>query len=220
MDKTIADLTAWCQDISRYHTPAWDELPDLGLYMDQVITYLERHTALFSAEEDKLITPAMINNYVKSEIVPRPNQKKYSREHLAFLLVITTLKQILPIPDISRILESQALESNLAELFNRLGHIQDEALEAVSERIAQLVDSKDTGLAREMLGMMVLKLTFEANANILAAKKMLRLLDAGHKEAAEDNQKSREKKDREKSREKKKKAEPAPKEDQAESASE
>ncbi len=220
MDKTLAELSTWCHDISRYHTPEWDELPDLGLYMDQVITYLERQTALFTADEDKLITPAMINNYVKSEIVPRPNQKKYTREHLAFLLFITMLKQVLPIPDISRILESQALESNLAELFNKLGHIQDEALEAVSNRMAELSENKDTESNREMLGMMVLKLTFEANANILAAKKILRLLDAGQQEAAEDGQKAKEKKDKEKSKEKKKKADPAPKEDLAESASE
>ena len=64
----------------------YDRLPDIDLYMDQVIEYLSRSS--FSARENDKISPAMINNYIKDGLLPRANDKKYSREHLACLLMI------------------------------------------------------------------------------------------------------------------------------------
>lgn len=82
--------------------PAWEMLPDIGLYMDQVITLLERtfSTALPKGE----ITKSMVNNYVKVGLVPRPVGKKYDREHLAVLLMIGVLKQALSMESIARML--------------------------------------------------------------------------------------------------------------------
>ena len=70
---------------------AWDLIPDLGLYMDQVITFVERQCkGLFI---DRVFTPSMVNNYVKIGLVDRPVAKKYGREQLAQLLMIGVLKQ-------------------------------------------------------------------------------------------------------------------------------
>ena len=66
--------------------PSWESLPQLDLYMDQVMVLMERYLALFSDGKDKLITPSMINNYVKLGLIPPPVKKKYSREHLARLM--------------------------------------------------------------------------------------------------------------------------------------
>ncbi len=84
--------------------PQWELLPDIGLYMDQVIMLMERtfSPALPKGE----ITKSMVNNYVKVGLVPRPTGKKYDREHLAVLLMICVLKQALSMENIAQILNS------------------------------------------------------------------------------------------------------------------
>ena len=82
--------------------PKWEMLPDIGLYMDQVITLMERtfSPALPKGE----ITKSMVNNYVKVELIPRPVGKKYDREHLALLMMIGVLKQALSMESVAQML--------------------------------------------------------------------------------------------------------------------
>ena len=78
------------QDILNMALPQWELLPDIGLYMDQVITLMDRtfSPALPKGE----MTKSMVNNYVKVGMIPRPVGKKYDREHLAMLLMICVFK--------------------------------------------------------------------------------------------------------------------------------
>ena len=91
------------QDILNMALPQWELLPDIGLYMDQVITLMDRtfSPALPKGE----MTKSMVNNYVKVGLIPRPVGKKYDREHLAMLLMICVFKQALSMESISRLLE-------------------------------------------------------------------------------------------------------------------
>lgn len=101
MDTYKIKITDWCSTFEDYHIPRWEELPDIDLYMDQVVTFIERHVSLFSINEnEKVITPAMINNYVKLKMIPAPTKKKYTKVHLAFLIAISILKQVLTINEI------------------------------------------------------------------------------------------------------------------------
>ena len=81
------------EEIVNIDLPQWELLPDIGLYMDQVITLMDRtfSPALPKGE----MTKSMVNNYVKVGLIPRPAGKKYDREHLAMLLMICVLKQAL-----------------------------------------------------------------------------------------------------------------------------
>ena len=91
--------------IMKIHIPRWNELPEIDLYLDQVVNYLEKHLGQYNVnEEDKIITKTMINNYVKLGIMPAPEKKKYSREHMLTLIFIYYFKNILSISDISSIL--------------------------------------------------------------------------------------------------------------------
>ena len=83
--------------------PQWELLPDIGLYMDQVVTLMDRtfSPALPKGE----MTKSMVNNYVKVGMIPRPTGKKYDRDHLAMLIMIGVLKQALSMESISRLLE-------------------------------------------------------------------------------------------------------------------
>ena len=71
----------------------WELIPDFGLYMDQVVTFVERQCKNLFMEGERVFTPAMVNNYVKFGLVSRPIDKKYGREQLAQLLMICVLKQ-------------------------------------------------------------------------------------------------------------------------------
>lgn len=88
------------------HLPRWDELPELELYMDQVITLMNKYIGGFSPDSDAQLTPSMINNYVKHCIIPGPVKKKYGRTHLSRLLIVCALKPVLPISSIAELTDS------------------------------------------------------------------------------------------------------------------
>lgn len=82
------------------------EIPNIDLYMDQVTTFMEEH--LQSSKrypEDKILTKTMINNYAKNRLLPSPEKKKYSKEHMLLLIYIYYYKGILSIGDIQSLLE-------------------------------------------------------------------------------------------------------------------
>ncbi|MBR1559969.1 MAG: DUF1836 domain-containing protein [Clostridia bacterium] len=92
-------------DIRQYQPVTWDQIPDLGLYMDQVITFIGRvYAPLYGPEVKGFLSAAMINNYVKARLVPRPAGKKYSREQIALLTMIVALKQVCSMEDIRQLL--------------------------------------------------------------------------------------------------------------------
>ena len=70
----------------------WEQLPDFALYMDQVLSYMDRQVIRFDDED--ALTAAMVNNYTKGGLVPRAAGKKYNREHLAYLTAICVLKHV------------------------------------------------------------------------------------------------------------------------------
>ena len=70
------------------HIPV-DEIPQIGLYMDQVTTFMEKHLGeLKRYPEDKVLTKTMINNYAKNNLLPSPVRKKYTQEHILLLVFI------------------------------------------------------------------------------------------------------------------------------------
>lgn len=106
------ELNAWAEELSAVHLPRWDELPSLNLYMDQVLEYINETLSFLMVQppdpnnhskgDDKLLTSAMINNYVKQKLIPKPEKKRYQRRHIACLIVYVLLKQVLPLTDIQK----------------------------------------------------------------------------------------------------------------------
>ncbi len=94
--------------------PRWDDLPDIEIYMDQVITLMTKYFADFFPSGEQILTSSMINNYVKNEIIPAPVKKKYSRTHLFRLVIICMMKSVMPIPDIGRLIDTM-LKTNTEE---------------------------------------------------------------------------------------------------------
>ena len=90
-------LRRWEKYLERYRLPAWEEIPDFGLYMEQVVQLLKQYLSYLPPElkQSQTITAAAINNYVRTKMLPEPRKKKYYRIHIAYLLMICTLKQSL-----------------------------------------------------------------------------------------------------------------------------
>ena len=74
--------------------PLWEELPEIELYLDQVLLYVNQVTQSTLGPNDKGLTASMVNNYVKHGHVAKPIKKKYNAAQVARLIVITSLKTV------------------------------------------------------------------------------------------------------------------------------
>ena len=111
-------LTEWLRGLEKFDLPDWDDLPQLDLYMDQVILLLTRYLApLERGGDEKTITASISNNYVRMKVMPPPVKKRYSRVHLAYLVMICTLKQSLSISCIQRLLPEDRSEERVRALY-------------------------------------------------------------------------------------------------------
>jgi hypothetical protein len=160
----------------------WERLPDIGLYMDQVLTLVDRQLAFYRrGEDDKLVTSAMVNNYIKDGLLPRAEAKKYTPAHLALLLVTGALKQVLSIPDIKRIVSSSQTPDAARRLYSRFLDLQRDAMRETADLIEQArfteTDGLDPEQTSEKLRMLSLELVVEARTRVLAAQKVLDMLD-------------------------------------------
>ena len=118
--------------IIKHKLPYWDELPEIDLYMDQVVALMEKYMSFHKTDENaKIITNSMINNYVKLGIMPAPIKKKYSREHIAYLIIICCLKQALPISDIKGLIENRVKRTSIEETLNFFSDLYDSVFNTV-----------------------------------------------------------------------------------------
>lgn len=82
------------------------DIPEIDLYMDQVIQLFEKNFGSSTRNEDeKVLTKTMINNYAKGKLFFPIKNKKYSKEHLILISLIYQLKGGLSIQDIKQTLE-------------------------------------------------------------------------------------------------------------------
>lgn len=95
------------QEILDFHCPRFNELPKVALYKDQVITYIEDCLSVININDEKLLTPTMVNNYVKQKVVSPPKDKKYNEKHLAYLIVVCILKQVFSIHEVCELINKQ-----------------------------------------------------------------------------------------------------------------
>ncbi len=114
--------------VGSFHCPRWDELPALSLYMDQVLIIIQDAVAPVLSDSETSATATMINNYVKIKLIAPSEKKKYSRDHIARLIMITLLKRVLSMSELDVLLRfddtgevydrfCESLESHLSAAF-------------------------------------------------------------------------------------------------------
>ncbi len=118
--------------IVNFHIPRYQELPKIDIYLDQLVTYLEEYlNPYIGSEENPVITKTMINNYVKQQVIPAPEKKKYNRDHIACLFVICVLKQVYSINNISALIDFAGKTTRLVLAYNQFCSEVENAVLAV-----------------------------------------------------------------------------------------
>ena len=146
----------------------WDALPDIALYMDQVVSYMPRQLIWF--DETPPLTSAMVNNYIKDGLVPRAEGKRYGPIHLGYLTAVAALKQVLSVRDIGALLNAgRATEKTPSELYAYFCRALDRAMTETAQSI-------DPEAQREDLARMALDLAVRSYANQLACARILDIL--------------------------------------------
>lgn len=185
-----SELLEFSSALRAFKTESWSRFPSIDLYMDQVVTYLERLLLLFDTDAaGKVITPSMVNNYVKEGYVKRPVNKKYDREHLVSLYILSMLKPILPIPLIASSLGSFGNEQQYQNFFEELAKLQDNAFSDISEKLSAALEQTALEDYETQLRLFALQLTSEANARKIAAEKILSTLNSQKPKANEKDKK-------------------------------
>lgn len=161
-------LSQWAASLNGWHLPRWHELPQIELYMDQVVVFLEAQLGKLWLPEEKFITAAMINNYVKQGLLPKPIKKRYGRPQLARLIVITLSKQTVSLTDIKTAFDFALWEHDTAQVYDMFCYQQEQALTAAGS--ALLVGEEERTL-------LLLQLSAAAAASGLAAKRLLSIWD-------------------------------------------
>ena len=122
--------------------PKWSELPTIDLYLDQVLLYVNQLDSSSIVDDDKGLTAAMINNYVKNGHLDKPIKKKYSRRQLARLIVITCLKNVFAIQEISKPISSLTKDGDSEAMYdNFVMCMNEEKREGLPEVIVSACDT-------------------------------------------------------------------------------
>ena len=152
-DKALvaAKLRRWEKYLLGFRLPAWEELPNFGLYMDQVTAFLMEKLDYMPPElkEEQIVTAAAINNYVRGGVMPAPVKKKYYRVHLAYLVMICTLKQSLNIAVLRRLLPQGEEEADVRPVYEAYAQRHNLCagyfVEQVRMGAAAILDHAETG---------------------------------------------------------------------------
>lgn len=163
----MEELAALKGRLAQERPDSWEDLPDIPLYMDQVVSYLSRQ--LISFEEGEGLTSAMINNYIKDGLLARANGKKYDQEHLAYLTAISAMKQVLSVREMRALVTLGQEGRDSKKLYDFFCQTLDEALRETAERLDE--DTTDHDLPK-----LVLALAMRSYTSALACRRVLSIM--------------------------------------------
>ncbi|MBQ5783126.1 MAG: DUF1836 domain-containing protein [Oscillospiraceae bacterium] len=137
-----------------FRMPRYDEIPDIDLYMDQLLAYIDKVIGpLCTLSSDKPLTTSMVNNYVKQGILPPTTKKRYSREHVIILIEICLAKQIYSIQEIGKLI---AVQNAIFDMRTSYNYICTELENALKSTFANEPLSKDSGSSNQQARLLVL----------------------------------------------------------------
>lgn len=138
MGKTLDNFEKTIRDLEDFNLPEYKELPDIALYMEQIVGYIKECLEQFSNKDDSIITPFMVNNYVKAKIINPPKDKKYNRDHIGYLIAISMLKSVVSMRDIAVFIDldrKSDLYTDKQNLYSFFKCIENESLKNVIHKV-------------------------------------------------------------------------------------
>ncbi len=133
-----------------FRSPRYEDFPEIELYMDQVLSVLEKYLSPFFPGE-KAITSTMINNYVKQKLLPPPQNKRYSKDQLTRLFMICILKSHMALSQIAALMENAEKDCTAEELFRLFSAELDRSLDSVWQNPLVPEDNKKLSLPHKTL---------------------------------------------------------------------
>jgi len=186
-------MLGWADIMTGHTLPAWNELPDLELYMDQVVSLVSNylsHLGLMLGE-DKPVTPAMINNYVKMGIMRAPVKKRYTRVHLASLIMICILKRSLNMSAIQKLIPRDMTDEEVRQMYEDFRASRSGSIDFLANLVRtgdeSLFPADDKSDGREV----VIRLAVMANLLKLGAEKLVGATEGDQKAKKEKNTKEK-----------------------------
>jgi hypothetical protein len=188
MDKELKYIQDWLEAASHFELPSYKELPTVPLYMEQVIEYINSSLKPLNPSEKDILTSFMVNNYVKADILKGPEKKKYSNEHLGYLLAITSLKRVLSMSEISMLIEmDKDIATDKSTLYGFFKVMSRDILQESAQKVSRKTDdfvatynkevkegnpNAEKNL-RDRLGLIALRLAIQGGVDAIMAQMIL-----------------------------------------------
>ena len=135
--------------IESFRMPRYQDIPDVGLYLDQTVKYINRYLEPLGCLE---ITASMVSNYVKRGYIANPVKKQYDREQIAYLLFLAIAKSVLPMEHINRLFAMQKQTYSSEVAYNYFCVELENTLRFIFDLVEEPEDSGTTDtLAKTML---------------------------------------------------------------------
>lgn len=158
------------------HIPRWNELPNIDLYLDQVVCFVNSSLLPFlrpnqpKDSEEVILSKTMINNYVKNNIIEAPVKKKYGRIQVAKLIVICVLKQVYSINDIKSLIKISTEHFAIEQAYNSFCHFYQEALTSTFEKKEHIDTNKELDDDRYLLKSVLLSCSYKSYTEYILSK--------------------------------------------------
>lgn len=167
----MAEIHDQIEKLAAQRPVEWDSIPDIQLYMDQILSYMTRQIA-DPGSAVKPLTSAMVNNYIKFGLMPRAEKKLYGRDHIALLTAICILKQVMTAKDIGTLLSGTGAFDDTKEFYGRL-------CESLDKELTETAVSLQPDMDKQALSAAALELAVAAYSRQLACMRIMELLRDG-----------------------------------------
>ena len=151
------------------------DIPDLDLYMDQIMTLFDQHLDDNKRyEDDKLLTKTMINNYSKAKVISPVKGKKYTKEQIIQMLMIYYLKNNLTIQEIKKVL-SPLYEKNieLKGIYDQFIQIKHEQTKQLQQFIQQQLSSYQLDISKDEDRLMIMMILSSLSYSLTSIEELM-----------------------------------------------
>ena len=160
----------------------WEKFPDIPLYMDQVLYYINHQ--LDPICQPELLTAAMVNNYTKSGLLPRAEGTRYNSDHLAYLTTICILKQVLPARDIDLLIRKHLQDGDIRNRYEVL-------MESLDQTLNRAADEMQDYMTEDKLEDAAVHFALNAFAASVVCRRYVDILRQNHPELAPGKERNR-----------------------------
>lgn len=164
------DIKSYRAIYENLHIPRYHELPEIELYSDQIIYCINKQLANILQEEGPALTTAMINNYVKQGLICPTKKKRYTKDHLAYLLLVCIFKQVYSMNEILEMIRIQEKLFDVETAYNYFCTELENAIKSIFNEERELFEDTTRTNKEERL---LVRSTVLAYAHILYVKKYL-----------------------------------------------